>query len=101
MKKRVLLKLKNGERISIKVAYEKLPDFCFSCGIIGYQYKECLEYKGQPNDELTYGAWMKAQTKVERAKQKTDQESWCRKQKASQSASGNHEQQEQTQSKTG
>lgn len=44
---------------------------------------------------------MKAQTKVERAKQKTGQEFWYKKQKASQSASGNHEQQEQTQSKTG
>ncbi|KAK9209424.1 hypothetical protein WN944_001790 [Citrus x changshan-huyou] len=44
---------------------------------------------------------MKEQTKVERAKQKTDQEFWYKKQKASQSASGNHEQQEQTQSKMG
>ncbi|KAH9802979.1 hypothetical protein KPL71_001599 [Citrus sinensis] len=101
LKKRVLLKLEDGERISIRIAYEKLPDFCFCCGIIGHQYKECLEYKGQPKDELIYGAWMKAQTKVERAKQKTDQEFRYKKQKASQSASGNHEQQEQTQSKKG
>ena len=68
LKKRLLIRLEDGERISLRVAYKKLPDFCFCCGLLGHQYKECLEYKGQLNDELPYGAWMKALTKMERVK---------------------------------
>lgn len=71
LKKRWLLKLEGSERIFIRIAYEKLPDFYFCCGLIWHQYKECLVYKGLPKDELTYGAWMKALTRVERAKQRT------------------------------
>lgn len=46
LKKRLLPRLEDGEKISLRVAYEKLPDFCFCCGLLGHQYKECLEYKG-------------------------------------------------------
>lgn len=71
LKKRWLLKLEGSERIFIRIAYEKLPDFYFCCGLIWHQYKECLEYKGLPKYELKYGAWMKALTRVERDKQRT------------------------------
>lgn len=43
------------EDISILVVYEKLPDFCFYCGCIEHQYKECVYYKSQSKDELAYG----------------------------------------------
>ncbi|KAL9458132.1 hypothetical protein AB3S75_007063 [Citrus x aurantiifolia] len=43
------------EDISILVVYEKLPDFCFYCGCIEQQYKECVYYKSQSKDELAYG----------------------------------------------
>lgn len=43
------------EDISILVEYEKLPDFCFYCGCIEHQYKECVYYKSQSKDELAYG----------------------------------------------
>ncbi|KAH9800887.1 CCHC-type domain-containing protein [Citrus sinensis] len=38
--------------ISIPILYERLPNFCFCCGLIGHQYKECIEYKGQPKEDL-------------------------------------------------
>lgn len=34
LKKRLLLKSEYGRRISLRVAYEKLADFCFCCGLI-------------------------------------------------------------------
>ena len=94
VKKEVVAKVRDGERISLRVAYKKLPYFCFCCRLFGHQYKECLEYKRQLKDELPYGAWMKALTKMERVKQKTNQDYWNAKQK-SQLATTNHEPQEQ------
>ena len=44
--KRLLLKLEEGEQLSMRVAYERLPEFYFCCGKIGNQYKECIDYKG-------------------------------------------------------
>ncbi|XP_006485824.1 uncharacterized protein LOC102613298 [Citrus sinensis] len=72
--KRLLLKLEDGGQISLRIAYEKLPDFCFCCGLIGHQFRECLDYKGQSKDDLTYGAWMRAQTRAERARQARDKD---------------------------
>ena len=62
---RLVLKLEDGEQLSMRVAYERFPEFYFYCGIIGHQYKECLDYKRQPNDELAFRARMKAQTKAD------------------------------------
>lgn len=72
--KRLLLTVEDGGTISLRVAYEKLPEFYFCCGLIRHQYKEWLEYKGQPKDELTYGVWMRAPTRAERARQLRDKE---------------------------
>lgn len=40
--------------------YKKLPDYCFCCGYIRHQYRGCTKYKGQPKENLAYGAWLKA-----------------------------------------
>lgn len=48
--------------------YERLPDFCFCCGIIGHHFKECETYKGQPKEKLSYGTYMKALSKAEKTK---------------------------------
>nr|GMD98183.1 uncharacterized protein LOC109147766 [Ipomoea batatas] len=51
-----------GEWSWISFRYERLPNFCFICGIIGHTEKFCLKlFKefGQP-EEKQYGAWIRA-----------------------------------------
>ncbi|KAH9685370.1 CCHC-type domain-containing protein [Citrus sinensis] len=66
--KKVVYLQQEGEKIQMPVLYEKLPDFCFCCAHIGHQFKECLNYKGQPKEELPYDAWMRALSQAERVK---------------------------------
>ncbi|XP_024642377.1 uncharacterized protein [Medicago truncatula] len=48
--------------------YERLPNFCYKCGRIGHQMKECEEETGQDGEGYTdveeqdqaYGSWMRA-----------------------------------------
>ncbi|KAH9792118.1 CCHC-type domain-containing protein [Citrus sinensis] len=65
--------------IPIPILYERLLDFCFCCGLIGHQYKECIEYKGQPKEDLPYGYWMKATTRARKLKQNR-RDKWHREQ---------------------
>lgn len=55
------------------VLYEKLPDLCFCCAHIGHQFRECFKYKGQPKEELPYGAWMRAISQAEKGEAKSKQ----------------------------
>ena len=34
--KRLVLKLEDGEQLSMRVAYKRLPEFCFCCERIGH-----------------------------------------------------------------
>lgn len=54
------------EQIPITIQYEKLSKFCYCCGYIGHQYKECVAYKNLAKEDLPYGPWTKAQTITEK-----------------------------------
>ena len=62
--------------IFMPVLYEKLPDFCYVCGCVGHQFRECNQYKGQTRDEMTYGPWLKALTNAEKLKLNKGKERW-------------------------
>ncbi|KAL9412274.1 hypothetical protein AB3S75_045822 [Citrus x aurantiifolia] len=99
--KRLLLKSEEDGRISLRIAYEKLPEFCFCCGLIGHSFRECLDYKGQPKGELTYGVWMRAQSRAERARQSKEKERWNGDRGLPSATVGSHEQHEQHPQNTG
>uniref|UniRef100_A0A803NVU4 Uncharacterized protein n=1 Tax=Cannabis sativa TaxID=3483 RepID=A0A803NVU4_CANSA len=47
----------------IDFRYERLPEFCFECGILGHPFEKCIKFmermdNGNDND-LPYGPWMK------------------------------------------
>ncbi|KAH9680286.1 zinc knuckle protein [Citrus sinensis] len=76
--KKVVFVQQDGIKVPMPVLYERLPDFCFCCAHIGHQFRECLKYKGQPKEELSYGSWMRATTQAERGKQNWSKERFNR-----------------------
>ncbi|TXG67034.1 hypothetical protein EZV62_008309 [Acer yangbiense] len=65
LKRWLRLKLGKAEEIVvIGLKYERLPDFCYACGRIGHDIKECIDEeakKGALDGSPTkYGQWVKA-----------------------------------------
>ena len=49
-----------GESFCIQFRYERLPVFCFRCGVMGHDERH-YKKNGQPNQTLQNGEWLKAQ----------------------------------------
>ncbi|KAL8512437.1 hypothetical protein ACS0TY_018782 [Phlomoides rotata] len=64
--KGTLLELNPLNRIWISFKYERLPSFCYICGLLGHMRKECdllegvAEIEEIPEEKLPYGEWMRA-----------------------------------------
>ena len=45
--------------------YERLPNFCYRCGLLEHDLKECPENVGmdkvEGRDDLQYGAWLRGE----------------------------------------
>ena len=72
-----------GKWIAFK--YERCPDFCYNCGIVGHSERSCKERRllGGSTDENQYGPWMRAgnirvspQNKNVRVSEHSDRRYW-------------------------
>ncbi|XP_052296966.1 uncharacterized protein LOC127902189 [Citrus sinensis] len=97
LKKIIFLQQEDGAKTPIGIQYERLPDFCFCCGLVGHQYRECLKYKGQPKENLAYGVWFKALTVAEWSRKNRGKGKWSREHQQGNPGMGNTEDQNQVQ----
>ena len=51
---------KSGEKFWITFRYERLPTFCYLCGLLGHDDKHCKIYSDWQNTPKQYGEWLKA-----------------------------------------
>ena len=56
--------VEGGEQSWISFKYERLPNFCYKCGMLSHGLKDCPEGKGEALPEtsaLQYGAWLRGE----------------------------------------
>uniref|UniRef100_A0A803M810 CCHC-type domain-containing protein n=1 Tax=Chenopodium quinoa TaxID=63459 RepID=A0A803M810_CHEQI len=52
---------KEGQDTFVQFKYERLPNLCFTCGILGHTEKDCPnEDEGEEGEEKQWGMWLKA-----------------------------------------
>ena len=49
-----------GEKIWVSFKYERLPNFCFFCGLLGHDEKHCQEPPSDLGNTKQYGDWLRA-----------------------------------------
>ncbi|KAL5826595.1 hypothetical protein ACOSQ3_018434 [Xanthoceras sorbifolium] len=51
------------EKVVVVLRYERLPNFCYFCGIIGHLVRDCTcNTKGVEEAQYRFGVWMRANT---------------------------------------
>ncbi|KAK6143777.1 hypothetical protein DH2020_024125 [Rehmannia glutinosa] len=49
-----------GEEFTLPIQYERLPDFCFGCGMIGHRLCECQTQQPALKNPCKFGDWLRA-----------------------------------------
>ncbi|KAL5767157.1 hypothetical protein ACOSQ2_013940 [Xanthoceras sorbifolium] len=65
LKRGIRLRLANFDTmITALIKYERLPDFCYGCGLIGHSFRECYNSEVRKNImegvEPKFGGWLRA-----------------------------------------
>lgn len=75
LKRALRVKCANGESLMVTFTYERLPNFCYRCGVIGHLLKSCrIEFEieaisGDPQEEtLEWGDWLRSSPSLHRNK---------------------------------
>ena len=50
----------NGSKTWVTFKFERLPCFCFQCGLLGHDERHCASFPYNPNSPKQYGVWLKA-----------------------------------------
>ncbi|KAI8003399.1 hypothetical protein LOK49_LG08G00886 [Camellia lanceoleosa] len=73
------LALGGQESVWIMLQYERLPNFCFHCGLLGHSVRDCgnrlLEGAHREEVRLQYGPWLRADTPRGRVRRESHGES--------------------------
>ncbi|KAL2893311.1 hypothetical protein RDABS01_009220 [Bienertia sinuspersici] len=54
------LKDRQGKEVQAEFKYERLPYFCFACGIIGHSEKDCTNSDDEHSETLGWGLFLRA-----------------------------------------
>jgi hypothetical protein len=49
-----------GAKMWVHFCYERLPLFCFRCGVLGHELKTCCNTLDTEGGKLQYGDWLRA-----------------------------------------
>ncbi|XVF51215.1 hypothetical protein PTKIN_Ptkin04bG0166900 [Pterospermum kingtungense] len=65
LKRQKILAVEGGEKVRVRFRYERLPDFCFTCGKLDHQEAECGIFIRMKKDGLAisrmFGPWLRAE----------------------------------------
>lgn len=60
LKEEIKIKVKGGDHAKIMVKYERIPLFCYICGVIGHGNKGCDYHKGHFSPKKQFGSRLQA-----------------------------------------